>query len=204
MAILQITNAKLTKIGLAVATSAMLLSWGSAAQSQSGCADPTSNSDWSAPINNPAPEDRQAAMDLIHQFFFALDEENTDQIPRFFTDNATYELCSGGGAQQVKKPLGPSQIETHFKDEFFILGNQGSRVHHFAGNTLLHVGPNVRDRIEVKSAVLAVIQRSDLEVPALDYVAVMKAVLVRDKDNTWKFSVLTLVTDEPEITARAR
>ncbi|WP_434714437.1 nuclear transport factor 2 family protein (plasmid) [Rhizobium sp. YTUHZ045] len=204
MAILQVTKTKLNRIVLLAAASAALLCSGPTAWSQSGCADPTLNRDWSAAVSNPGPADRQAAMDLIHQYYWAVDEQNAAAIARMFTADASYEVCSGGGSLQLKKTLGPEQLATYLKGLFFDLQNRTSRVRHFESNTLLHVAdPKMIDRIEVKSAIITTIQRSDLEVPALDYSAVMKAVLVRD-GGVWKFSMMTLTTDEPEIMARAR
>ena len=67
------------------------------------CSDPMTN-DWlpaRTNIVNPAPADRQAIMDLIHSYNWALDDKNVSRFTALFTPNAQYEACTGAGNVQV-------------------------------------------------------------------------------------------------------
>ncbi|MBB4276731.1 nuclear transport factor 2 family protein [Rhizobium mongolense] len=167
------------------------------------CDDPTARN-WKYPITNPEPAERQAIMDLIHRYYWALDEKNASAIVEMFTRDAEYQVCSGGGGLKREKSDDPEQLENYFKGLFLKLDDAQSRVRHFESNTLLNiVDPNAPETVEAKSAMLAVIQRADNEVPTLDYAAVLRAVFVKE-NGAWKFKMLTLITDEPKVMTRAR
>ncbi|MBB4231819.1 nuclear transport factor 2 family protein [Rhizobium mongolense] len=167
------------------------------------CDDPTAKN-WTYPITNPEPAERQAIMDLIHRYYWALDEKNAAAIAEMFTRDANYQVCSGGGGLKRDRRKGPDEVATYFKNLFSNLDHAESRVRHFESNTLLNiVDPNAPGTVEAKSAMLAVIQRADNEVPTLDYAAVLRAVFVKE-NGAWKFDMLTLITDEPKVMVRAR
>ncbi|WP_195909432.1 nuclear transport factor 2 family protein [Rhizobium tubonense] len=153
-----------------------------------------------ANIVNPAPADRQAIMDLIHSYSWALDEKNTAAFAELFISDAQYEACSGGGALQLVKTTSTSDLQGYISDILSDLGARQAR--HFESNTLLH--QNKDGSVNGKTTLLVTLQWPDREVPEPDYTAVMQETFVKDKEGLWRFSKLTLITDTPGVQARAR
>ncbi len=167
------------------------------------CSDPMTN-DWlpaRTNIVNPAPADRQAIMDLIHSYNWALDDKNVSRFTALFTPNAQYEACTGAGNVQVFTTESQEDLGTFMAGILNDLGDD-RQARHFESNTLLHAQD--KDTVIGKTTLLVTIQWADMEVPNLDYTAVLKATFARGTDNVWRFSRLTLITDTPGTQARAR
>ena len=167
-----------------------------------GCVDKMTPN-WLPPrinIINPAPVDRQAIMDVIYSYNWALDDKNSAAFAQLFTDDAVYYACSGGGNVQIVTTTANKELDLYIADILSDLGQRQAR--HFESNTLLHT----KDEKTVigKTTLLVTLQGPDKEVPELDYTAVMKETFVKGDDNIWRFSKLTLITDTPGAQARAR
>jgi ketosteroid isomerase-like protein len=173
------------------------LAFGGAALAQPTCSDPLSKAFMPARVTNPEPGDRQAIMDLIHSYNWALDDKDAAAFAELFTEDATYEACSVG--VQIFKTTGKDPLGMYIQG---VLQGLPFQTRHFESNTLLHAKD--RATVDGKWMLLVTIQRPDVETPALDYTAVVKATFIRDKDNLWRIAKLTLITDEPQIKARAR
>ena len=91
-----------------------------------GCVDKMTPN-WLPPrinIINPAPVDRQAIMDVIHSYNWALDDKNSAAFAQLFTDDAEYEACSGGGNVQIVTTTANKELESYIAD---ILSDLGQR-----------------------------------------------------------------------------
>ena len=153
-------------------------------------------------VTNPDPADRQAIMDLIHSYNWALDDKNVEDFKELFTNDVTYEACRGGGLEQIFTTKGREPLGSYINGLFIDLTNNGIRTRHIEGNTLLHVRDN--DTVEGKTTLLVSIQRdASANVPEFDYTAHLKATFKREGE-FWRFSKLTLITDTPEFQERAR
>lgn len=151
-------------------------------------------------VSNPPAEDRQAIMDLIHRFFWALDEGTPDNLKDLFLDSATYELCNAAN-QTIERKLSNKELVGYLAD----FGSEEKRVEyrtrHFESNTILNAVD--RDTVEAKTAVLVTIQYSSYETPIPDYTATIQSTVKRD-GRVWKIKSMVIITDGAEIRLRAR
>jgi SnoaL-like domain len=183
----------------------ILLTLGGTAAAQ-GCADVIPGNWLPRRVTNPDPADRQAIMDLIHTYYWILDDKDVAGVdngfPDLFTQELIYEGCRAGGHMQLVKFKGLAALISRTKDQFADLNNRGLRTRHFESNTLLQLTKN--DFVQGKFTLLVTIQRSSsADVPELDYTASVKATFAKE-DNVWKFATFTLITDTPEVEERAR
>src|SRR3546814_21197990 len=55
----------------------------------------------SRPITSPAAEDRQAIVDLISSYNWALDNKDPTAFRALFTANVNYAVCKAGGQERI-------------------------------------------------------------------------------------------------------
>ena len=166
---------------------------GPAVAQQIACSDPL-NSGWlSWPVNNPEPADRQAIVDLLSAFNWALDENDGDAFRQLFAEDAVYESCWEGGLLQTFKTQGRNNIGAHMESLRPGLISRGLRTRHFVSNTLLNAIN--KDEVQGKATLLVSLQSIYKQVPELDYTATIKAVFERGSDDVWRISALTLIMD---------
>jgi hypothetical protein len=160
----------------------------------------TARGDYLLTVTNPPPVDRQLIMDLIHRFYWAVDERQAVGRDDMFLDGVTYELCNGADQQllvtQDKQDLGVNL------DAYGSAAKDGMyRTRHIESNTLLNAVDV--DTVQGKTSVLVTIQYSSIETPVLDYTATLRSTFRRD-GNLWKFAKMVLVTDGAQVRLRAR
>jgi ketosteroid isomerase-like protein len=155
---------------------------------------------------NPSPEDSQEIMDLIHSYFWALDDREEERFGDLFTNNAVYEACRNGGApdsrSQIFRTMSKAELQERIAEQFRELEGEVIQTRHFPTNTILNAVDE--NTVEEKTTMLVTIQRANTSTPENDYTAVLKGKLTKDKDGVWKFEKLTLFTDEPQIVSKAR
>jgi len=156
-------------------------------------------------VSNPAGDDRQAIMDLIHTYYWILDDKDTGGVDNFedlFTADFTYEACRAGGQLQLTKTKDRAALIVRTKGIFAELTKNALRTRHMVSNTLLM---DKKDGVvEGKFVLLVTLQRAtSTDVPEFDYVASVKAKFKKESER-WKFLSLTLITDTPDVEERAR
>ena len=168
---------------------------------------------WPAHVTEPAPEDRQAIMDVIHTYAWTLDDRNAatleETLNELFTDPLEYEACSGGGQIQMFKATSLAELVLYLQGQFQDLNNKRFRIRHLEGNVRLRSLD--KDTVDGKTTVLVTLQRmDDAAVPEFDYTATRMATFVRTEDEDdsgnriWKIEKMALVTDTPEVEDRGR
>ena len=147
----------------------------------------------SRPITPPAAEDRQAIMDLISSYNWALDNKDPTAFRELFTTNVIYEVCKAGGNQQIFRALDRDAMLVHVQNLMGFLIANSLRTRHFVSNTILDasLGAAVRG----KSTMLVLLHSAYSEEPEFDYSATLKAEFEKGADNVWRFSKFTLITD---------
>jgi hypothetical protein len=170
---------------------------------QQACSDRSPPSDWlPAPVTNPEPEDRQAIMDVIHSYAWALDDRNADALNELFTDDVVYEACSAGGEIQMVMTTSLEELISYLRGQFQDLVNKRFQTRHFESDALLHLRDP--DTVEAKTTLLVSIQRmDDAGIPEFDYTAIRRWTFVR-VEGIWRIVKLLLRTDTPEVEDRGR
>jgi hypothetical protein len=161
------------------------------------CDDP---GDYLLTVTNPAPDDRQLIMDLLHRYFWALDDGTAVALDDMLLDGVTYQLCDARFLELQKK--------TNRQDLKGYLGgieDEKDRVEyttkHIESNTLLN-SVDI-DTVQGKTALLVTVQFAALPAPVVDYTATLHTTFRRD-GNLWKFSKMMLVVDGAVVKASAR
>lgn len=156
-------------------------------------------------VSNPPTEDRQAIMDLIHTYYWTLDDKDTSGVDSFdelMTNDFTYVACRAGGQVELVAIKDRATLINRTKETFAKLNQSGLRTRHFVSNDILNVTKD--GLVEGKFILLVTIQRAaSADVPDLDYTASVKVRFKKDGDR-WKFIALTLITDTPDVEERAR
>jgi hypothetical protein len=156
--------------------------------------------------------DRDAVMDVIHSLAWTLDLQLSENFEDLFTEDVVYEACTGGGIlinaepdnQENQERQSRDALITYFETQpFAFLTERGARARHFLANTVLRDTSNAGE-IEARTAMLVTLQRSDVEVPSVDYTATLVMILTTREDGVYKIAELYMHTDEPETIFRAR
>lgn len=151
-------------------------------------------------VKNPSPTDEQEIMNLIHRYHWALDDADPVQLNDLFTDQAYFELCRPSN-ERISKSTGKDQIQAYLVEHFDDLDAHKSKTRHIESNTILNAFD--ADTVQGKTTVVVTLQHGNVETPVLDYTAELRTEFEK-VNNVWKFSMLTLIPDEPQITLRAR
>jgi SnoaL-like domain len=176
---------------------------GTALAQQTACSDRSPPASWlPSRVTNPAPEDRQAIMDVIHSYAWALDDRNAEVLNELFTDDVAYEACSGGGQIQMVRTIDLESLILYLEGQFRDLVSKRFQTRHFETNVLLH--SKDKDTVEGKTTLLVTIQRmDDAGIPEFDYTAIRRITFVR-VEGIWRIVKLLLTTDTPEVEDRGR
>lgn len=147
----------------------------------------------SRPITSPAAEDRQAIMDLISSYNWALDNKDPTAFGDLFTENVVYEVCKAGGNEQVFETDNRDDVLVYVQQLMNFLISNALRTRHYVSNTIIDAseGKTVRG----KSTMLVLLHSAVSEEPEFDYSATLKAEFEKGEDNLWRFSRFTLITD---------
>jgi hypothetical protein len=160
----------------------------------------TGTGDYLLTVTNPPPVDRQLIMDLIHRFYWSVDERQAVGRDEMFLDGVTYELCNGAD-QQLLATQNKQDLEVNLDDYGTAAKDGRYRTRHIESNTLLNAVDV--DTVQGKTSVLVTIQYSSIETPVLDYTATLRSTFRRD-GNLWKFAKMVLITDGAQVRLRAR
>jgi hypothetical protein len=160
----------------------------------------TASGDYLFTVTNPPAADRQLIMDLIHRFYWAVDERQTIGLDDMFLDGITYELCNGAD-QQLRRTKNKQELDDYLEDYRFQAKDAKYRTRHIESNTLLNAVDV--DTVKGKTSVVVTIQYSSIETPVLDYTATLRSTFRRDGD-LWKFAEMVLITDGAKVVLRAR
>ncbi|TIT18180.1 MAG: hypothetical protein E5W70_30155 [Mesorhizobium sp.] len=142
-------------------------------------------------------DDRADIEDLFSRYAWALDERNAENFAGLFAKTGRYEVCTGGGNTQVFTAPA-NEIETTMQGEFAALASV-FQPRHFLSNTLLRASKTGEDALDSKTTMLVTIQRleGDRVLPEPDYTADVRATLLRDSDQNWRFNLLVVYADTP-------
>lgn len=146
----------------------------------------------------PEPADRQAIMDLIARYNWALDDKKIASFRQLFTKKEPifYEVCDAKNKQTYKATNLESlagRIQMIFEDQksYFL------QTRRFVSNTLLH---KVDEATVLGQATLLVTIQSGSAyalAPTNDYTAVLRA-RFRTNDHHWTLETVTVDSDTPE------
>ncbi|WP_341487977.1 nuclear transport factor 2 family protein [Pararhizobium sp. A13] len=153
-----------------------------------------------SPVTNPAPADRQLIMDLLHRYFWALDEGKPLGLDTLLLDGVIYELCDGREFQ-LKITKNKQDLIVYLKEIQAERDKVVYKTRHMESNTLLH-SVDI-DTVQGKTALLVTVQFAALPMPVLDYTATLHTTFRRD-GSLWKFSKMMLVVDGAVVKASAR
>ncbi|AXA44804.1 nuclear transport factor 2 family protein [Rhizobium leguminosarum] len=160
----------------------------------------TASGDYLLTVTNPQTADRQLIMDLIHRYFWSLDDRTTIELDDMLLDGVTYELCNGAG-QQLEISDNRQELKNYLTEHFTASRQSQFRTRHIESNTLLN-SVDV-DTVQGKTTVLVTLQFSSIEMPVVDYTATLRTTFRRDS-NAWKFAKMVLITDSANVRLRAR
>ena len=161
------------------------------------CEDPLPAGWLSRPIMSPAPDDRQAIVDLISSYNWALDNKDPTAFRELFTQNVTYEVCKAEGREQIVKKTDRDAVVVHVQSLMSFLIRRTLRTRHFVSNTIIDATPG--QPVRGKSSMLVLLHNGYSLEPEFDYSATLKAEFTKGTDNVWRFSKLTLLTDSNAI-----
>jgi hypothetical protein len=160
----------------------------------------TASGDYLLTVTDPPAIDRQLIMDLIHRFYWAVDERQAVGRDDMFLDGVTYELCNGAD-QQLLETQNKQELGVELDAYATQATTKSYRTRHIESNTLLDAVDV--DTVRGKTSVLVTIQYSSIETPVLDYTATLRSTFRRD-GNLWKFAKMVLITDGAQVKLRAR
>lgn len=146
-------------------------------------------------------EERNAVMDVLAMYAWAMDNQDPVALAQVFTDDAVYLLCSIESDIAQENQRSPTNIASHFGAVYARLQVGHALARRSFTNVLM--GKKADGDIDAIVSVTVFIQSLNISHPQIDYTANLFATF-RQVGGIWKIRILRIITDDTGIRIRAR
>jgi hypothetical protein len=146
-------------------------------------------------------EERNAVMDVLSLYAWAMDNRDSTTLSDLFTDEGAYLLCRIDSENPLALASKPGNIAVHFDGIFATLNLSHAVARRVFSNVLM--GKRSTDEIDVMLSVVVFIQSLNISHPQIDYTANIFATL-KFSGTVWKLKIFKVITDDTGISIRAR
>ena len=146
-------------------------------------------------------EERNAVMDVLSLYAWAMDNRDSTTLSDLFTDEGEYFLCRMDSTTPLASASKPGNITVHFDGIFATLNLSQAVARRVFSNVLM--GKRSTDEIDVMLSVVVFIQSLNISHPQIDYTANIFATL-KVSGTVWKLKIFKVITDDTGISIRAR
>ncbi|KGE01265.1 nuclear transport factor 2 family protein [Rhizobium sp. YS-1r] len=146
-------------------------------------------------------EERNAVMDTLARYAWAMDNRDSAMLAQVFTEDAEYYLCGLDSDSAQERAALLKGISSHFGSVFARLDVGHALARRSFTNALM--GKKADGDIDVIVSVVVFIQSLNISSPQVDYTANLIATL-RQIQGIWKIRILKVITDDTGIRIRAR
>jgi hypothetical protein len=159
-------------------------------------------------VGQIAPGDELAIKKLVADFYYktydtpVVDADRLSNLQSLFAKKFVFEVCTGGGNNQLFISEDFTTLEVEFKENYHDLWDNAIKPIHLVANTVLT--PVGKDIVQERSIVALFIQKPDTAGPVIEYTAELLGIVVRDESGNWRFRKRLIIIDNPSTVSYAR